>query len=522
MSESDLELLSRYGRHQADDAFAEIVRRHLGLVHSAALRQVRSPQLAEEVAQSTFIKLAREAGRLAPDVILAAWLYQVTRGEAIDVVRVEIRRQLREQIFTEMNATNATDACWNRIEPVLDDAMHALDDADRAAILLRYFENKSLREVGATLGTTEDAAQKRVSRAVERLRGFFSKRGVAVGASGLVIAISANAVQGVPIAFDAASLAAVAVAKTALTTTATATTTKAILMTTFHKTLISTIAACALLFVGEAIHQANQPATNLKIALHRPPPESGVRMYPPEEVSKALADFGRDRKKAFAILKEAANDSDPEVRKRAICAMGAVGQSASSYFPMTGEPVPEAKAFLWNFLKRNGESSDWVLSPLMNIGLRPDEIPDLTELLANTRNEGLKRYLPEAIAQIIKKDPASAGPYISTVQTLLDSPDSEVRFEAACALARHEAAQNPQFLDKVTAELANNGLQQLMAVETLASLGASAEPAIQSILDYANSTKDKVARSGAFKAIVSIKPELRNTNPEVAEALKPW
>src|SRR6266511_129550 len=112
MSDTDLQLLARYTRHQAEDAFAEVVRRHLDLVYCAALRQVRSPQLAEEVAQSVFINLARHAHRLAPDTILTAWLYQVTRREAIDVVRREARRQLREQIATEIHAMNATAADW--------------------------------------------------------------------------------------------------------------------------------------------------------------------------------------------------------------------------------------------------------------------------------------------------------------------------------------------------------------------------------------------------------------------------
>jgi RNA polymerase sigma factor (sigma-70 family) len=137
MSDTDLELLARYTRRNAEDAFAEIVRRHLDLVHSAALRQVRSPQLAEEVAQSTFIKLARQARQLASDTILSAWLYQVTRREAIDVVRREARRQLREQIATEMNTMNATAVDWTHIEPLLDEAMHALDATDRTAVLLR-------------------------------------------------------------------------------------------------------------------------------------------------------------------------------------------------------------------------------------------------------------------------------------------------------------------------------------------------------------------------------------------------
>jgi RNA polymerase sigma factor (sigma-70 family) len=208
MSDTDLQLLARYTRQHAEDAFAEIVRRHLDLVFCAALRQVRSPQLAEEVAQSAFTDLARNAHRLASDTILTAWLYQVTRRTAIDVVRRESRRQLREQIATEMNAMNATDLSrhnemtaddWTHIEPLLDEAMHALDDTDRAAVLLRYFDNKSLREVGETLGASEDAARKRISRAVERLREFFAQRGVTVGASGLIGVICANAVQAAPV-----------------------------------------------------------------------------------------------------------------------------------------------------------------------------------------------------------------------------------------------------------------------------------------------------------------------------------
>src|SRR5882724_5652016 len=230
MSDTDLQLLARYTHDRAEDAFAEIVRRHLDLVYSAALRLVRSPQLAEEVAQATFTDLARNAQRLAPNTILTAWLYQVSHRTAIDMVRREARRQLREQIAAEMNAMNATASDWTHIEPLLDEAMHALDETDRAAVLLRYFENKSLREVGATLGTSDDAAQKRVSRAVERLREFFAKRGITVGASGLVVVITANAVQAAPAGLATAISSAAAIAGTTAavtTTTTTATITKA-------------------------------------------------------------------------------------------------------------------------------------------------------------------------------------------------------------------------------------------------------------------------------------------------------
>src|SRR5206468_1264558 len=208
----------------------------------AALRQVRSSQLAEEVAQSVFADLARNAARLKPDTILSAWLYEVTRRPAINVVRGEARRQLREQIASEMNAMNATSDDWTQIEPLFDEAMHALDDTDRTAVLLRYFEDKSLREVSETLGTTDDTARKRVNRAVERLREFFAKRGVTVGPSGLVIVISANAVQAAPIGL-AVTISTTVLTGTTIATAAIAAATKAIAMTTLQKTFIAAIVA---------------------------------------------------------------------------------------------------------------------------------------------------------------------------------------------------------------------------------------------------------------------------------------
>ena len=257
MSDTDLDLLKRYTLGHAEEAFTEIVRRHVNLVHSAALRQVRSSQLAEEVAQSVFTDLARNAERLAPDTILTAWLYQVTRRTAIDVVRREARRQLREQIATEMNVMNSATADWTHIEPLLDEAVSALDDTDRAAVLLRFFENKSLREVGQQLGVSDDAAQKRVTRAVERLREFFAKRGVTVGAGGLVVVISANAVQAAPVGLAATISATALLTGTAVSTSTIIATTKTIAMPTLQKTVITaTIAVLA----GTGIYEVRQAA----------------------------------------------------------------------------------------------------------------------------------------------------------------------------------------------------------------------------------------------------------------------
>lgn len=253
MDETDLELLARYDRDKAEDAFAELVRRHLSMVYSAALRQVRSQHLAEEVAQSAFLKLARQAGQLKAHGVLPAWLHQVTRREAIDVVRREASRHLREQIAFERNASDANASDWQQIEPLLDEAMDSLDENDRHAVLLRYFENKPLRAVGQSLGVSDDAAQKRVSRAVERLREFLVRRGVTVGLSGLIAAISANALQAVPVGLSS-FITSATIAGT-FGASAFATASKIIVMTTLQKTLVAAVLVAA---ITTGIYEARQ------------------------------------------------------------------------------------------------------------------------------------------------------------------------------------------------------------------------------------------------------------------------
>ena len=265
MTESDLDLLREYAAGQSQDAFTELVQRHVDLVYCAALRQVRSPQLAEEVAQSVFTDLARNAASLKSNTVLTAWLYEVTRRTAINVVRGEARRQLREEIATQMNAINAGPSDWAQIEPLLDEAMDALGDADRTAVLLRYFENRSLREVGQTLGTSDDAAQKRVSRALERLRAFFSKRGVTVGASGLAVVISAHAVQAAPVGLSSAVIATVSLAGAAASTTTAIVAANTITMTTMQKTLIAATVAAAL---GTGVYE-NRRASSMRTEVER-------------------------------------------------------------------------------------------------------------------------------------------------------------------------------------------------------------------------------------------------------------
>jgi RNA polymerase sigma factor (sigma-70 family) len=255
---SDLDLLDQYVRENRQEAFAALLDRHLKLVYSAALRQVRSPELAEEVAQSVFADLARNARKLEPKTILTAWLYQVTRRTAIDVVRRESRRQLREQIAFDMSNMNANSSEWSAIEPILDEAMETLDPSDRTAILLRYFEDKSLREVGQTLGTSEDAAQKRVSRALDLLRAYFSKRGRSVAVGGLAAIITAHAAQSAPAGLKVAILASAAFSGAGAPALGTIGITKTIAMTTLQKALIGATFAAA---VGTGLYETQRASS---------------------------------------------------------------------------------------------------------------------------------------------------------------------------------------------------------------------------------------------------------------------
>ena len=254
---TDSELLQQFARDRSEKAFATLVSRHVDLVYSAALRQVRSSQLAEEVAQTVFLDLSRSADKLKSDTILTAWLYTVTRRKAIDVVRHESSRQLREQIAVELAAMKTPDAHWKEIEPLLDEAMETLDETDRSAILLRYFENKSLREVGESLGASDDAAQKRVMRAVEQLREYFSRKGVTIGGAGLVTLVSANAAQAAPIALSALISSAVITGGT-VSTAGLVGAGKTLIMTTAQKTFVTIVLVSA---AGVGIYEARQSAT---------------------------------------------------------------------------------------------------------------------------------------------------------------------------------------------------------------------------------------------------------------------
>jgi RNA polymerase sigma factor (sigma-70 family) len=205
--DDDAELLRRYANDRSEEAFAELVRRHLNLVYAAALRLVGGDaHRAKDVAQSVFTDLARKATALSRHTSLTGWLYTSTRYAAAKAVRAEQRRQKYEREAQSMNdllESPASEPNWDRLRPVLDDVMGELDARDREAVLLRFFEDRQFVDVGAAMRLTEDAARMRVERALERMRVRLERRGLTSTTAALAAILANRAVAAAPSGLEA-------------------------------------------------------------------------------------------------------------------------------------------------------------------------------------------------------------------------------------------------------------------------------------------------------------------------------
>jgi uncharacterized protein (TIGR03435 family) len=221
----DMALLREYATGNSETAFETLVSRHVSFVYSAALRQTRDPHLAEEVTQAVFIILAQKAGKISNKTILTGWLFKATRFTALAQTRAAVKHRRREQEVQMQSEfqSPAADEIWNQMSPLLDEALAALGEKDRQAVLLRFFENKSLAEVGNMLGMGEDTARKRVSRALGKLHRYFNRRGISSTTAIIAGQISANSIQPVVPAALAKSVTAAALAKGTAASTSTLT-----------------------------------------------------------------------------------------------------------------------------------------------------------------------------------------------------------------------------------------------------------------------------------------------------------
>jgi RNA polymerase sigma factor (sigma-70 family) len=404
---SDQQLLHEYAEHRSEAAFAELVRRHVDLIYSAALRIVCDPHLAEDVTQSAFVALARSAPQLAERAVLSGWLHRTAQNIAAQTVRTEVRRRAREQEAAAMNEllANESDAAWENIAPHLDAALGGLSEADRDALMLRYFERKSAQEMARVLGVSDEAAQRRVSRAVERLREFFVKRGVTVGASGLAVVISANAVQAAPVGLAVTISSAAVFAGTTVTTAAAATAiaAKAIVMTTLQKTIIGVTLAVAVatgIFEARQISRLRGEVRTLQQRHAIVVGENDRLLHEREQAANRLAALADDMARTKAVpaellrLRGEVSRLGAELRESPMARIASLKQKLEQ---MPDKRIPELQ-----FLTEK----DWAMAA-WDADLNTDE--GVRKALGQLRERAIDRFLGEKMTPAFEKYLAANG-----------------------------------------------------------------------------------------------------------------
>jgi RNA polymerase sigma factor (sigma-70 family) len=257
MMSDDMALVREYAQSNSEQAFATLVSRYVNLVYSVALRRGREPHLAEEITQAVFIILARKAKRLSPETILSGWLCRTARYVSAHTLRDQRRRQFRERESQMQSTLNEPESgVWDQIAPLLDEALNRLGEKEHDAIVLRFLDGKELRQVGEAMGTTEDAARMRVNRGLEKLRKFFTNKGLTLSTTSIARAVGAHSIQAAP-AELAATITVAALSGTTITTAALVSAAKTLSMTTLQKAIVAT--SVALLAAG-GIYEARQAA----------------------------------------------------------------------------------------------------------------------------------------------------------------------------------------------------------------------------------------------------------------------
>lgn len=547
-----IELLHAFSRDRSQDAFAELVRAHSSFVYSIAKRRLGQQQLAEEVTQTVFLRLATTCPRLPSEAALAGWLHRTTLHVAIDTWRSEVRRQTREQKAAAMEPSpSETPELWNEIAPHLDEALNALPEADRQALLLRFFQQKSMRETGALLGVSEDAAKMRVSRALEKLRARLPLAELALSAAALSSTLTARALEPLPDKLLAALLAPAFFQLAVPTaTTASAFLPMLLLMKTKIALALLTVAALSVALyytydsdgrpANSPQHEAaltgslSAPAASAPPTAHLASPgalpaaispsaldlEDAKRAlyellqnppygkgYPPSELTTLLTRFDGHHQEAMPILCEAAQRSDHETRAWAVSGINfLLLRARQSSVGLYDELLAEARP---------------VLGPI----LRSDTTPYLLRSMA------LSAYLPPPVS-VIGAAPAPGGTIspeaAEDILAALRVTGTDVRsggfaftvIDFLSNFFRHTPAGLDHFAPAMRQLLADpNTQQRLVAAFALASWPGPKPPELKGLL----LAEIKARSTHSFRAAAALGhlgPAAADTVPQLLEYAK--
>jgi RNA polymerase sigma factor (sigma-70 family) len=394
---SDTELLRRYVADHAEDAFTELVRRRLGLVYAWALPRVgHDAHLAEDIAQKVFCDLARKAASLTGHASLSSWLCVSTHVAAAEAVRKERRRKTREteaHIMQTLLHDPVPNPEWSRLRPVLHEAIVQLREEDRAAIALRFFEQRSFAEVGAALRLTEEAARKRVDRALEKLHTGLARRGITSTTALVSAALGDVAATAAPVGL-AAKVTLCALAQAAAVGTGSG-------LLTF---LGSTLALSAALFVGTfAVVRQHRTNAHLEAEL------DGLRLAAPtlaavrrenQQLARSLVDVEEQRRAVAdlptlrAALEPATSTSTAPAPTRATVTVQADGtlRWKSGLGSAGAEPINLA-----DFTARLAALNQNAPGGEAKIGIRGfSEFSPLAYTIDQTRRTGIKHVVVES------------------------------------------------------------------------------------------------------------------------------
>ena len=520
----DWKLLAEYATNHSEEAFATLVGRHVDMVYSVAVRQVSDSHLAEEITQATFIILAQKSGKLSDTTIIPAWLCRTARYVSANALKTQHRRQQREhEAYMQSQLNESEPDQWHAIAPQLDTAMAQLNSKDHDAIVLRFFEHRSLGEIGRMLGISEDAAKKRVTRALQKLRLMFRKKGIAVTTGIIATGLSTTAVQAAPTGL-AATVSTAATQSGAIGGSTLALTKGTLKVMAWAKAkvaiAVATVAVAATvgtMIVSHAIPPREPSYEGRRLSEWLPDIDYGQPADKRAKAAEAIRHMG-EATLPFLLSDLVASKDSPVKRVRyekpddrsvdqrsrqaswAFDALGAAGKSAIPQLLMLMEQNP-----------------GYVPSALAHIGR--DAIPYIIAALTND-NVWVRNNAHPAIANAVYSEKVSATEVQAAVPFAirnLNDTNSNTRWRAA-ELLQALGLQPEQSVPALARGLSDtNAAVAEQCADSLNSFGLKARSAVPQLRNALSSTNSNV-RFAAAQALASIDP--RNANKSALLVLK--